>query len=145
MHYLYYDVQFLSAEYPEYVGTQYNDKLTVTVDSPSEGTSEYFFDVNSGYFVLDSNDITGTGFDIFAQSGYPSDVDWVDTTPRNPGADAGASALIQIGGAAHPVSPNEQITVTFNIKDLSLIFHLDDKIPFTVLIEALTYLISFTM
>lgn len=117
MHYLYYDVQFLSAEYPEYVGTQYNDKLTVTVDSPSKGTTYYTFDVNSGYFLLDSNGIPNTGFDIFARSGYPGGVDWVDTTIRNPGADAGASDLIQIGGAHHPVSPNEQITITFEIKD----------------------------
>lgn len=117
MHYLYYDVQFFSAEYPEYVGTQFNDKLTVTVNSPSEGSSEYFFDVNSGYFVLDSDDITGTGFDIFARSGIPGGVDQVDTTPRNPGADAGASGLIPIGGEYHPVSPNEQITVTIDIKD----------------------------
>ncbi|MCK4348450.1 MAG: hypothetical protein KAW47_07525, partial [Thermoplasmatales archaeon] len=51
MHYIYYDVQFFSTEYPEYVGSQYNDKLTITVDSPSEGTSQYIFDINSGYFV----------------------------------------------------------------------------------------------
>ena len=117
MHYLYYDVQFFSSEYPEYVGTQYNDKLTITVDSPSKGETEYNFDVNSGYFVLDSHGIIGTGFDIFARSGYPGGVDYVDTNPRTPGADAGASARIPIGGVTHPVSPNEQITVTINIVD----------------------------
>ena len=117
MHYLYYDVQFFSAEYPEYVGTQYNDKLTITVYSPSKGTSSYSFDVNSGYFVLDSNGIPGTGFDVFATSGSPGGVDWIDTTPRNPGADAGASDLIPIGGVTHPVSPLEQITVIIDIKD----------------------------
>ena len=117
MHYIYYDIQFFSSEYPEYVGTQYNDKLVVTVDSPKEGESEYIFDVNSGYFVLDSRNIPGTGFDIFARSGYPGGVDWVDTNTRTHGADAGASDLIQIGGVHHPVSPNEQVTVTFNIKD----------------------------
>jgi len=117
MHYLYYDVQFLSAEYPEYVGTQYNDKFRVTVDSPSEGESSYSFDVNSGYFLLDSRGIPGTGFDIFATSGYPSGPDWVDTTYRRNAADAGASGLIQIGGLTHPVSPNEQITVEFDIRD----------------------------
>lgn len=117
MHYLYYDAQFFSAEYPEYVGTQFNDKLTITVDSPSEGESEYIFDINSGYFLLDSNDIAGSGFDIFARSGNPGGVDWIDTTPRNPGADAGASDLIPIGGATHPVSPNEQIIVTFDMRD----------------------------
>lgn len=117
MHYVYYDVQFFSAEYPEYVGTQYNDKLTITVDSPSEGSSEYIFDVNSGYFVLDSSGLTGTGFDVYAQSGLPDGVDWIDTVYRNPGADAGASDLIPIGGVSHPVSPFEQITVTIDIID----------------------------
>jgi len=114
MHYLYYDIQFFSTEYPEYVGTQFNDKITVTVNSPSQGTTTYIIDVNSGDFVLNANDIPGTGFDIFAQSGNPGDVDWVDTTPRIPGADAGATALVT---REHPVSPNEQITVTFEIKD----------------------------
>jgi uncharacterized repeat protein (TIGR01451 family) len=118
MHYLYYDVQFFSAEYPEYVGSQYNDKLTVTVDSPSQGLTTYVIDVNSGYFVLDSNVIPGTGFDIFAQSGNPDDVDIVNTTPRTPGADAGATDIVPIGGVYHPISPHEQITVTFNIEDI---------------------------
>ena len=74
MHYLYYDVKFFSLEYPEWVGTSYNDKLTITIDSPSKGTSQYMFDINSGYFVFDSNDIPGTGFDLFANEN-PSGVD----------------------------------------------------------------------
>ena len=117
MHYIYYDVQFFSAEYPEWIGTDYNDKLTITVNSPSKGISEYIFDINSGYFVLDSNGIAGTGFDIFAQSGKSGGVDWVDTTPRTPGADAGASDLVPIGGLFHPVSPHEQIMITIDIHD----------------------------
>ena len=115
MHYLYYDAQFFSAEYPEYVGTKYNDKLTITVNSPSKGISKFIFDVNSGYFVLNSNGVPGTGFDIFAQSGNPSNVDIVDTTPRTPGADAGASSLIVAGAE---VSPTELITVTIKIEDV---------------------------
>ena len=118
MHYLYYDIQFFSAEYPEFIGTKYNDYLLITVDSPSKGTSEYQFNVNNGYFVLDSNDIPGTGFNIFAQSGIPANVDLVDTTPRTPGADAGASDLIPIGGQTHPVSPGEKINVTITIQDV---------------------------
>jgi uncharacterized repeat protein (TIGR01451 family) len=116
-HYLYYDIQFFSAEYPEYVGTKFNDKLTVTVDSPSHGTSTYIFDVNSGYFVKDSNDISGSGFDLFSIEGNPNDVDLVDRTKRDNGADGGASDLIQIGGFYHPISPNEIITVTFHLID----------------------------
>jgi len=118
MHYIYYDVQFLSAEYPEYVGTVFNDKLTISVYSPTlELESEYYFDVNSGFFVLDSRGISGTGFDIFALSGNPSNVDTVNQVVRVPGADAGASGLITIGGQYHPVSPNEIITVTINLQD----------------------------
>ena len=117
MHYLYYDIQFFSTEYPEYVGTQYNDDVVITVNSPSQGISTYSIDINSGYFVWDSHGIPGTGFDVFAQSGWPGGVDWLDTTPRTPGADAGATDLIPIGGESHPVSPFEEITVTINIKD----------------------------
>jgi len=118
MHYLSYDVQFFSTEYPEFIGTKYNDYLNIKVDSPSQGVSEYLFTVNNGYFVLDSNDINGTGFDIFALSGIPAQVDIVDTTPRDPGADAGASDLIPIGGQTHPVSPCEYINVTIHLQDV---------------------------
>ncbi|MCX6666262.1 MAG: choice-of-anchor L domain-containing protein [Euryarchaeota archaeon] len=114
MHYLYYDIQFFSTEYPEYISSQYNDKLTVTVSSPSKGTTNYVLDVNSGDFVLHANDIPGSGYDIFATSGNPEGVDWVSTTPRTPGADAGATALIT---REHPVSPDETVTVTFDIID----------------------------
>jgi uncharacterized repeat protein (TIGR01451 family) len=115
MHYLYYDVQFFSTEVPEYKGSQYNDKFTATVNSPSKGITTYMIDINSGDFVLTSKDIPGTGFNIFATSGNPDGVDWVDMTPRTPGADANATALILRG---NPVSPNEQVTVTFDIIDV---------------------------
>lgn len=118
MHYLYYDFQFFSTEYPEYVGSRYNDKFEVTVISPSKGVSKYVCDVNSGNFVLDSNFIPGTGFDIFALSGNPGNVDYVDTSPRSPGADAGATARVTRGGKSHPVSPLETVTVIFSIKDV---------------------------
>ena len=134
MHYIYYDFQFFSSEYPEYIGTIYNDKFEVTVNSPSKGTSTYVCDVNSGNFVLDSRDIPGTGFDIFAQSGNPDGVDIVDTTPRNPGADAGATALVTRGGESHPVSPNEIITVTFSIRDVG-----DNQFDSAVFIDNLVF------
>ena len=114
MHYLYYDIQFFTTEYPEYVGSQYNDKIRVTVNSPSQGITTYTIDVNGGDFVLNAHDIPGTSFDVFATSGNPDNVDWVTTTPNPTGADGGATALV---GREHPVSPLEQITVTFEIKD----------------------------
>jgi uncharacterized repeat protein (TIGR01451 family) len=131
MHYIYYDVQFFTTEYPDYVGTQYNDKLTITVESPSQGTSIYVIDVNSGDFVLDSNDVPGTGFDVFASSGDPSYVDWLTTTPNPTGADAGATALV---GREHPVFPNETITVTFDIRDAG-----DNQFDSTAFIDNLRF------
>ena len=124
MHNLSYDLQFFSMEYPDYVGSQYNDKVTVTVNSPSKGTSTYMFDVNSGDFVFKSSDIPGTGFDLFAVKWIwwlhkwvptsPSGVDTVTTTPHW-SDDAGASALVT---RVCPVSPNETVTVTFDIRDV---------------------------
>jgi uncharacterized repeat protein (TIGR01451 family) len=131
MHYLYYDVQFFSSEFPEYVGSKFNDDLTITINSPSKGTTSYKFDVNSGYFVLNSNNIPDTGFDIFAQSGNPADVDIVDRTPRTPGADGGASSLIVEGS---PVSPNEQVTVTIKIEDVG-----DNQFDSAVFIDNLRF------
>jgi uncharacterized repeat protein (TIGR01451 family) len=116
MHYLYYDVQFFTVEYPDYVGTQYNDQLTITVNSPSKGVSSYIINVNGGDFVLNARDtaLLGTGYNLFAQDNNPSGVDWLQTTPNSNGADAGATALI---GREHAVSPGEIITLTIDIKD----------------------------
>lgn len=115
MHQLAYDVQFLTSEYPEYLNSQYNDKFTATVESPSMGTTQYIIDVNGGDFVLDSNDITGTGFDIYATNGNPYDsVNMVTRTPNN-AADGGATALVT---RQHPVSPGETIKITFDIVDI---------------------------
>ena len=118
MNYVYYDTQFFSTEYPDYVGSNYNDEFIVTVNSPSKGRSTYVVDVNSGHFVLDAHSLSGTGFDLFATDGNPDgydEVDQVDTTPRTDASDAGSTALHTEGG--HPVSPGERITITFEIKD----------------------------
>ncbi|MEM4257534.1 MAG: choice-of-anchor L domain-containing protein [Candidatus Thermoplasmatota archaeon] len=131
MHYLYYDVQFFTTEYPDYLNSQYNDQLTITVQSPSQGTTTYIINVNGGDFVLNANDILGSGFDVFATSGNPSDVDWLTTTPIPGAADAGATALT---GREHPVSPNEQITVTFDIVDVG-----DNQFDSTAFIDNLHF------
>jgi len=117
MHFLYYDVQFFTVEYPDYVGTQYNDQLTITVNSPSKGISTYIINVNGGDFVLKASDaaLLGTGYNLFAQSGNPEGVDWLQTTPIYHADDAGATALV---GREHPVSPGETITITFDILDV---------------------------
>jgi uncharacterized repeat protein (TIGR01451 family) len=129
MHHLYYDVQFFTTEYPDYLNSYYNDILTVTVNSPSQGETNYVIDVNGGDFVLSADDIPGTGFDVFARTNYdphnptnPKSVDWISTTPGSywtgsywkSSADGGATALVSRG---HPVFPHETITVTFDIQD----------------------------
>jgi uncharacterized repeat protein (TIGR01451 family) len=116
-HFLYYDVQFFTVEYPEYVGTQYNDQLTISVNSPSKGVTTYSINVNSGDFVFNARDapLLGTGYNLFAQSDNPDGVDWLQTTPNTHGADAGATALV---GREHPVSPGEVVTITFDLKDV---------------------------
>jgi len=122
MNYLYYTSQFFSTEAPEWIDTGYNDKLTVTVYSPNKGTTTHFIDVdeNGGNLVLDSYDLTDTGFDLFAKipgTSIPTgsgDVDWLSTTPGNPGWDAGATLPVD---SLSPVYPGEIITMTINIKD----------------------------
>jgi uncharacterized repeat protein (TIGR01451 family) len=116
MHYLYYDTQFFTTEWPEYVGSQYNDQLTITVNSPSKGVTSYMINVNGGDFVFNAKDepLLGTGYNLFAQDNNPSGVDWLQSTPNSNGADAGASALV---GRQHPVSPGETVTITFDLKD----------------------------
>lgn len=127
MHYLRYDQQFFTTEYPDYnhPPTIYNDKLTITVNSPHQGITTYVTDVKNGNFTLTADDIPGTGFDIFAKTYYaphnptdPADVDWIDQIPGTYNgkscADAGATNLMS---PRHPVSPNEIITVTFDITD----------------------------
>jgi len=137
MHYLYYDVQFFTVEYPEYINTQYNDKLTITVNSPSQGITSYVIDVNGGDFVLSARDapLLGTGYNVFATDGNPgtstNGVDWLSTNPNPTGADAGATALV---GREHPVSPGEQITVTFNLEDVG-----DNQFDSTAFIDNLRF------
>jgi len=122
MNYLYYTSQFFSTEAPEWIDAGYNDKLTITVYSPSKGTTTHFIDVdeNGGNLVLDSYDLTDTGFDLFAKvpgTSIPTgsgDIDWLSTTPGNPGWDAGATLPVD---SLSPVSPGETITMTINIKD----------------------------
>ena len=113
MYYIEYYIRFLSVEYPEYVSTKYNDQITITVISPSQGTTVHSVDVNTGNFQVMASDMPDTGFDIFATSGDPEMVDIVTRTP-NAGGDAGATSLISY---EHPVSPGERITLIFEIKD----------------------------
>jgi len=122
MNYLYHTSQFFSTEAPEWIDSGYNDKFTVTVNSPSKGITTHIIDVdeNGGNLVLDSYDLEDTGFDLFAKepgTHIPTnsdDIDWLSTDPGSPGWDAGATLPVD---SLSPVSPGEIITMTINIID----------------------------
>lgn len=118
MHTLWYYFMFISTEYPEYIGSPYNDRFTVTVDSPSKGISTFTCNVNNGSFEDEEFiNLTGTGFDIYPVDGDPNNVDQVNTDYVEGKVDAGATAITWVGGERHPVTPQEKITVTFSIAD----------------------------
>jgi len=142
MYYLEYDIRFLSAEYPEYVATKYNDKVEITVDSPSQGITINLIDVARSLtnanlkFDVKAQDMPDTGFDIFATSGDPEMVDIVTRTPNLAG-DAGATNLLDTEDldTMHPVSPGEIIEVTFEIKDAG-----DNLLDSAVFIDGLRFI-----
>ena len=124
MHFLCYDVQFFTSEYPDYSTawcSSFNDVFTVTVDRDGQPDSSESIDVFSGDFVLTSYDLVGTGFDIFAHDSdgagdcWTPGVDIVSTDPQGGFLDAGATALVT---KEHPVSPGEIIEITFDITDI---------------------------
>ncbi|UCB59308.1 MAG: choice-of-anchor L domain-containing protein [Thermoplasmatales archaeon] len=126
-----YYIRFLSAEFPEYVNTKYNDKVTITVVSPSQGTHERIISVNNASVQVWSSDMQGTGFDIFSIEANPDKVDIVNLTPILGGDDAGATPLQLF---EHPVSPGEIVTITFRIEDVG-----DNLFDSTVFIDSLGF------
>jgi hypothetical protein len=117
-----FDFHFFSAEYPEYVCTQYNDELLVIVQSSKTYTqpTNLSFDakknpitVNSGFFTVCTNgatpqtmncthpvtDIAGTGYEDDDGTGVPigGSTGWLTTTA--------------------PIAPGEDITLRFVIFD----------------------------
>lgn len=97
-----FDFNFLSAEFPEFVGTIYNDTFEVAMQSPSYNGNIVFdangnvVSVNSAFFNMSEAQLTGTGFGT-----------------DSPG-DAGATGLLTTQA---PVAPGETVTLTFKVKD----------------------------
>ncbi len=113
-----FDFNFFSAEYPEFVGSQYNDKFLVLLDSQAFGQGNISFDpnqnpinVNSAFFqVCDSaqvcmgmmqntcsqnaNELDGTGYEMTAPPPHDTHrvggaTGWLTTTsPVKPGETA---------------------------------------------------------
>lgn len=104
-------VYFLSAEYPEFVGTLFNDKFQVNVTGPAWSGDAGMDDqglpisVNSAYFgVTSAEALDGTGFE---------GIDPWDTTGS--GLIGGGSGWLTI---AVPVTPGAPVDVEFVIRDV---------------------------
>src|SRR2546428_374832 len=66
-HSLAFDFNFMSSEYPEWVGSQYNDSFQVSMSSPSNNFSNIVYDngghsidINSVLFTQPCQQLTGT-------------------------------------------------------------------------------------
>jgi hypothetical protein len=118
-----FNFQFFSAEYPEFVCTEFNDEFLVMMESKGEfvsATNISFDDhmnpitVNNGFFTICANDtskpqtqhctqsvvgLTGTGYENDDGSGRPQggSTGWLTTTA--------------------PVTPGEEVTLHFMIFD----------------------------
>ena len=104
-----FDFTFLSTEYPEFLGDQYNDRFSVALESPSFTFANVVYDaegnaieIKNALFVDDecAEDLAGTGFELY-------DADFGN-------CDAGATGLL---GTIAPVAPGETVTLTFTLYD----------------------------
>ncbi len=105
LHSVKFDFRFLSAEYPEYVLSGYNDAFRVSLRSPSHNFANVVFDhqgnpinIDSAFFGESCADLAGTGFDLGTEE-Y---------------CDAGATGLLSTQA---PVEPGEEVEVTFTLYD----------------------------
>jgi hypothetical protein len=106
LHSVAFDFNFMSTEYPEFVGAGYNDTFTVSMSSPSHSYANLVFDHNNNPINIDSaffnetcTSLTGSGFDIKDLAGA---------------CDAGGTGLLTTQA---PVEPGETVTLTLSIMD----------------------------
>lgn len=106
MHSIRFDFNFMSAEFPEFVGSMFNDSFIVSMSSPSNNYANIVFDshgnpisINSAFFNQPCTTMQGTGFDIFQFDGT---------------CDAGATGILTTEA---PVEPGETVTLSFTVRD----------------------------
>ena len=105
LHSVAFDFNFMSTEYPEFVGLGYNDSFVVSMASASHNFTNLVFDHNNNPINIDSvlftetcQQLTGTGFDL---QSFGS-------------CDAGGTGLLT---TTAPVEPGENVTLTFSVYD----------------------------
>lgn len=103
-----FDFDFMSSEFPEFVGSDFNDSFLVSMSSPSNNYSNIVYDnggnpisINSVLFTQPCQSLTGTGFDLADFFGD---------------CDAGGTGVLT---TTAPVTPGEAVTMTFRIYDLT--------------------------
>ncbi|HVO32115.1 MAG TPA: choice-of-anchor L domain-containing protein [bacterium] len=106
-HSLAFNFDFMSSEYPEFVGSDFNDSFVVSMSSPSNNFANIVYDnsnhpisINSVLFTQPCTGLTGTGFDLNGVGG----------------CDAGGTGVLTTQA---PVAPGEDITLTFEVYDMT--------------------------
>ncbi len=106
-----FDFNFLSAEFPDYVGTIFNDSFSAVLTDSSGVREIARSSVNSAAFIAASaSNAGGSGFDIFTED--PADVD-TDFSGGLP--DAGLTGFQSVNV---PLAGGGPATLTFSIADL---------------------------
>jgi hypothetical protein len=110
-HSIAFDFNFMSTEYPEFVGLTFNDSFKVSMKSTTNNYANIVYDsgnnpisINSVLFPQGScTSLTGTGFQITSAS---------STDPQH--CDAGGTGHVTTHA---PITPGETVTLTFEIYD----------------------------
>jgi hypothetical protein len=105
-----FNFNFMSAEYPEFVGLGFNDSFVVKMSSPSHTSANIVYDssqhpinIDNVLFTQRCTALSGTGFQITKPgNGQPDN------------CDAGATGLLTTQA---PVTPGETVTMTFRVYD----------------------------
>jgi hypothetical protein len=122
-----FQYNFLSTEYPEFVGTIFNDTFSVQVDDLSGTRTFNVATVNSAkFFPISDTRGKASGFDLFTDD--PTNVDTVFGTGL---PDAG---LTDFQTFSVPVTENSTITVTFKVQDTG-----DGILDSAVLLDAVQF------
>lgn len=119
MNSLLFDFYFLSQEYPDYVGSEFNDDFTAIINGSSKVANGTNFAKDADGHVIDVNSVT------FAITGHHSDL--LGTSFD----DHGGTGWV-IAGA--PVAPGDNITLDFIIEDVG-----DGAVTSTVLLDSFRF------